>query len=593
MRKILIFFTCSFVFIFFCKNTIGKGIDSTTAKKASIKFYYKEINKLKPVNLKDIIISKSYTIKSHDIPVLYVFNIQKGGFVIMACDDNVYPIIGFSFEGNYQEENQPPAYVEWIDNIGKQIKYSLISNFEKNTKIEEIWNYLLSDNYPEHKESEINKNVNPLLTTIWDQGVYYNDSCPVYPNGPGGHAVTGCIATAMAQIMNYYKYPEHGQGSLTIDDPRFVPTLSADFAKTTYNWSNLPNHLTSSNPDVARLMYHCGISVNMYYGIESSSFSSWVPNALVKYFNYHPMARYISRDDFSIKQWDSLLIDNLDAGKPILYSGNNQYGNGGHAWVCDGYLNSRYFHFNWGWSGSNNGYFYVDTIHVIHAGGYDFSYQHSAVINIAPYFYPYCSEHKVYTDSTGSFGDGSQLNAYWNNTNCSWLISLTDTTYKIAIQFNSFSTEADKDILTIYDGDNNLSPLLASLSGHNIPPSIVSPGHKMFLQFNTDSVNQDVGWNLSYYSTLTGINTPGILNNICVFPNPAKDYFNVLIENMSQKKISMTLNSIIGIKLFSEKFTGNKNRWEKKINLTGLPKGIYILSIIIDKEIIYRKIIIN
>lgn len=596
MIKKLLLLTSGVVFMFLCKITFAKEIDSTTAKKVAMKFYYEEINKFNPTNLKEIVITESYTIKSDNVLILYVFNIKKSGFVIVASDDKAYPIIGFSFESIYQEKNEPPALTEWLDNIGRQIKYSKSMSTEKNETIDEMWNYLLSDSKKEPKQSEINKYVNPLVTTKWDQGVYYNNMCPEFSSGPGGHAVTGCVATAMAQVMNYYKYPEHGAGSLTLDDSRFVPDLSADFGNTIYDWSKMPNYLNSNSTTeqinaVATLMYHCGLTVKMYYGPdESGSSNAYAPYGLVHYFKYQVRADYINKDDYTSAQWDSILIDNLEAGKPIMYSGSDNNGNGGHSWVCDGYKNSNYYHFNWGWGGSGNGYFYTGNAI---AGGYNFSYYQHAVINIAPYFYPYCSEHKVYTDSSGSFGDGSKLSSYWNNTSCSWLISLADTTSKIALQFNSFSTEADKDILTIYDGDNNLAPILGSFSGHNIPGTIVSSGHKMYLQFITDSINQDSGWDVVYASTLTGINKTSIFGNISVYPNPTNDFLNLSFNNIQQKKISITLNTIIGVKVYSEKFLSNLDIFEKRIDLSGFSKGIYILTISADNDIINKKIIIE
>ncbi|MGC9336786.1 MAG: C10 family peptidase, partial [Candidatus Cloacimonadia bacterium] len=183
-------------------------------------------------------------------------------------------------------------------------------------------------------------------------------------------------AVAMAQIMRYHKYPEHGTGSSSY---YYGPYgwISADFGNATYNWDNMPNYLTDYNDDVALIGFHCGVSVEMMYGPEGSgAYSSDVPYALINYFNYASSVSYEERWYYSDTQWENLLQTELSAKRPVYYSGSGS--SGGHAFVCDGY-NGSYFHFNWGWGGLYNGYFYLSALN---PGTHDFNSWQAAVVGI-------------------------------------------------------------------------------------------------------------------------------------------------------------------------------------------------------------------
>ena len=194
--------------------------------------------------------------------------------------------------------------------------------------------------------------VGPLLVTTWDQIAPYNALCPSDPNARpdcNGRVLTGCVATAMAQIMKYHEHPPQGVGSHSYTHSTYG-TLSANFGDATYQWSNMPPALTAeSSSDVATLMYHCGVAVEMDYGAEGSSPTKDVPNALSTYFGYDQSIKHIYQSNYKSDDWYTILRTELDAGRPIYYSGDN--GVDGHAWVCDGYNSENHFHFNWGWGG--------------------------------------------------------------------------------------------------------------------------------------------------------------------------------------------------------------------------------------------------
>lgn len=222
--------------------------------------------------------------------------------------------------------------------------------------------------------------VPPLIQTCWDQDEYYNILCPSDSEGQGNHVLTGCVATAMAQVMRYWEYPAQGTGSHSYSCD--YGTLSADFGNSTYHYDMMPDRLSAGTPaaqvqEVAKLIYHCGVSVDMDYGPESSgSYLSLSPNALHTYFGYG-MSSYIHKNQYSASSWNDIIKNQLDSLRPVLYRGQSDAG--GHAFVCDGYDDQDYFHFNWGWNGSNNGYYLLSGLT---PGNHNYNSSQAAVIGL-------------------------------------------------------------------------------------------------------------------------------------------------------------------------------------------------------------------
>ena len=335
---------------------------------------------------------------------LYIFNGEEG-FVVMSADDCVQPILGYSLTGKFVAENMPANVSGWLQGYNDEIQYAIENQLRATTETAKLWKDLIDGNTKAGKATTV---VNALLQTTWDQNGYYyysggqlhiyelyNNMCP-YDNNAGERTVTGCVATAMAQIMKYWSYPAYGVGSHSYT-PETHPEYgvqSANFGATNYAWSNMPNELTSSSTTtqknaVATLMYHCGVSVDMDYDISdnggSGAYSEDVPNALVNYFNYKSTVSIKSKSAYSDNNWINLLKTELNASRPIQYSGN---GTGGHAFVCDGYNNSNQFHFNWGWSGSNDGFFSLSSLNPGSGGAggsnYNFTNNQRAIIGIEP-----------------------------------------------------------------------------------------------------------------------------------------------------------------------------------------------------------------
>ena len=291
--------------------------------------------------------------------LFYVYNVG-GGFVIVAADDAVTPVLGYSTTGSFDPQNIPVNCASWLQGYADEIAYVKEHNLSAPDKIQQRWTELVEGREPVRSGST--RSIAPLLTTTWNQSPYYNELCP----GEGDdQAVTGCVATAMAQIIKYYEYPAHGLGTHGYTDS-YYGDLFVDYENTTYRYDLMPNELDWDTPDeqvnaVATLIRDCGVAVNMAYSsYESSAYDLAARAAFVTQFGYE--AHIANKDEDSV--WIVMLKEELDQARPIFYSGKGRFwgSNGGHAFICDGYDANDFFHFNFGWSGSYNGFFQIGAI---------------------------------------------------------------------------------------------------------------------------------------------------------------------------------------------------------------------------------------
>jgi hypothetical protein len=239
----------------------------------------------------------------------------------------------------------------------------------------------------------------------------------------------------------------------------------------------------------------------MYSPTGSGAYSEDAVTAMINNFRYSPHLHLVARDGLPTDEYDDTLRDNLDHKRIMYYDG---YGTGGHAFNMDGYQGTDYFHFNWGWSGSCNGYYYLDNLN---PGGDNFTNGQRAMVNIYPdtinNTYPsYCGGQQVLTALQGTFEDGSgPMENYQNNDNCSWLISpqsISDSIIQITLTFDRFNTEASNDVVKIYKGATTNDSLVASFSGDNIPPSVTVNSGEALVTFTTNGTNREPGWYVSY-----------------------------------------------------------------------------------------------
>ncbi len=360
-----------------CGFTFSKSIDETTAKLVGQNFLTRKTSSALFKN--GVSLELSYTSASKVSNALatikatnyfYVFNVSNtDGFVIVSADDNTAPILGYSDEIDFNPNNIPTNTQKWLESYKNEIRYIVENNIGQTAELKKDWSELISGSTSNNSLGKKGA-VSPLVQTKWNQSPYYNDLCP-YDNTANDRTVTGCVATAMAQIMKFWNYPATGNGFHSYNHDKYG-TLSANFASTTYDWTSMPNNVYNTNNAVATLMYHCGVSVDMNYDVAANggsgayviSSGSPITNcseyALKNYFGYKASLKGVKRSDYSESQWIALLKIELDAGRPILHDGHGTHG--GHCFVADGYDNNNYFHFNWGWAGSSDGYFNVNAL---------------------------------------------------------------------------------------------------------------------------------------------------------------------------------------------------------------------------------------
>ncbi len=303
-------------------------------------------------------IANSFSKSYNGVTTYYVFNFTGGGFVVVSADDAAIPILAESDQGFVEEVITSPEASYWFENYSKEIA-DIISSKADNTETSAQWNQILNNDIKTPVAD-----VSPLLTTTWDQVMNYNAYCPLDATGPDGRAYVGCVATAMGQIMKYYNFPATGVGSHSYTHNVYGVQL-ANFGATNYNFAAMGN--TASVPsykEIATLLYHAGVSVDMGYGTAegSGAYSDDVPYAMSNYFNYdNSTIKQAFYSNYTSTTWKTFLKSELDAHRPLYYSGRSDAG--GHAWVCDGYRNSDgKFHMNWGWSGASNGYFAIGAL---------------------------------------------------------------------------------------------------------------------------------------------------------------------------------------------------------------------------------------
>ena len=324
-------------------------------------------------------------------PNYYIFNTTNNkGYVIVSGDDRTTSILGFTDSGSFDPNNIPANMRGWLENYDKQIQ-----------ALDELG--VLGTGFSTPRPTR--NSISPLVTSHWDQGAPYWDHCPEFMDiteegdTVGELAYTGCVATSMAQIMNYYKFPL----SISQPIPSYLVTFymneeygvfETDMLEPMYfDWDNMKDRYTGAETQaekdaVAWLMLYAGCAAHMQYGLNASSTSDpYIPTALNDYFNYD--AKLVYRSDYDQAQWEDMIYNELVEGRPMIYNGRAGTG-GGHSFVCDGYAYGDYFHINWGWGGLGDGYFVLSVLNP-YAGGIGattslegYNIDQTAIIGIQP-----------------------------------------------------------------------------------------------------------------------------------------------------------------------------------------------------------------
>lgn len=292
---------------------------------------------------------------------------DEGGFALVSTDDLLPEVLGYS---NQKFSTANESFNWWLTAIGKAAE-SIVAKGEP-AKVVKPDTELYAES------------VAPLITSKWDQQTPYNNLCP---SGTTGRTMTGCVATAMAQVMYFWRYPQHGSGSKTIYYP-FEDThgqqLTVDFSQASYDWDNMIDDYSGSYTQeeasaVATLMYHCGVASSMQYGVDGSgTYNSEAAAALKNYFGYPASVRYVERSQYGEADWMQMIYSDISSRQPIIYTGSD-YSYGGHCFVLDGYNADGLVHINWGWSGTSDGFY---DISLLNPTGYQFEAYQTMVTGI-------------------------------------------------------------------------------------------------------------------------------------------------------------------------------------------------------------------
>lgn len=311
----------------------------------------------------------------------YIFSLNPG-WCIISGDDNSRPILAYSPDNNLDITKIPDNAEYWFKLYNNEVKSTASSDENQISAFSDQW-----QRYKTGKKSAgkvLSVVVSPLVKSTWGQQYPYYNLCPM---DGSNRSVTGCVATAMAQIINFWKWPLKGTSYHSYVSETKGFNLAANFDTTYFDWNNITNSYDSASCTsaqalaVATLMYDCGVSVDMDYSASGSgAYSNNVPAALTSYFGYSDSCIYLDRTNYTLTQWNQILQNELDAGRPMLYSGYDRSA-GGHAFVCDGYDSDMNFHYNFGWDGQANGYF---ASNAVSPGSYSFNTNQSVVKNIIP-----------------------------------------------------------------------------------------------------------------------------------------------------------------------------------------------------------------
>ncbi len=351
---------------------MGQTISEETAKRNVMRFLSTTDNGVKARGRQDIKLNLEYKAVKDGRVSYYVFNNENGGFVIAAGDEVAEEILCYSATGTFDKSDVSPNFQYWLDEYERQISHALengvISSDVKTMDIERT-------------------DIDPLVRTKWDQSAPYNGMCPKLNGSSVKRVPAGCVATAMAQIMKYYEWPEEAHGSHSYYDIFSEVNRSEDFEGHRYDWDNMllayTEPYTSKQANaVAQLVYDSGIAVEMaYWGDGSAAWSEDIAYSLVNYFGYDAGIRQVFHDHCTDEEWAELIYNELMNSRPIIFSGETASYEG-HCFICDGYdAATDKYHFNWGWGGSDNCYC---ALTAVKAGYAKFNYCQDIVFGIQP-----------------------------------------------------------------------------------------------------------------------------------------------------------------------------------------------------------------
>ena len=384
----------------------------------------------------------------------FVFTAADGSSAVVSGDRRTQPLLAFTDGQPLTGPDVAPPAQMWLNHYADQLAELRQMAFRSDEE-HPAWTHFRDE------ELRSEDAIAPFLRSNWGQGKQYNYYCPKDIAGEGGHVVTGCVATAMAQLMYHFRFPETGTGTYSYTDEHYG-VQSADYGSTTYDYAAMCDKATSVNTAISTLMYHCGVGVDMVYGPDGSGmYNHSAANVLKTYFKFSPDTRYEFRDS-TVLDWDSLIVSHLERGIPLYYAGWSVPDTNGHAFICDGYRmvdGAHFYHFNFGWDGQSNGYFYTNSLNV---GGSHFNLAQELIINAYPdtsqYEYPAPQPFTGTTELT--FRDGSFLvrDGYPAGMDYTWVIR-PDVDNLNSIRLNVSVTMGEGDTLFVTTDNSSIASM--------------------------------------------------------------------------------------------------------------------------------------
>lgn len=506
MKKI--FFV--FVLLLIVNCIFGTHVPKELAEKVALNHFYqciKSVKSIKNINYDDIVLVCINEPNSNNNDAFYIFNVNNDeGFIIVSADDNLKPILAYSLQSGFNIGNISPSQQYMLNYYSEMNKAAIENKIAYFKDVADEWVQLID--YKPENGFKSKTTVEGLLDPIaWNQSHPYNAMCPeadgTYP-GYGGRCPVGCSAIAMLQIMKYYNWPATGVGSYThiSDENGGFGNFTVNFGQTSYDWYSTPYEAQQYNEELAKICFHAGVAIRMWWSPEGSAAGTEdVAYAMVNYFRYQDNIELIEKDYYDEEEWKQLLRNQIDQKRPIFYVGYSD--EAGHAWNCDGYQGEDYFHMNWGWGGYGNGFYTLDALGTSATPGNsegNYNQWQNALINIYPEgAYPvYCGDIIYLNGAEGSFDDGSSLNNYQNNSNCTYIIE-PECKQIVLLKFTKFNL-ADGDVIQVWDGDIIDNTLIASFDAENPPLDVEfeAVSGKMTINFITDNANTSDGWAVNY-----------------------------------------------------------------------------------------------
>jgi len=479
----------SFYFLLLINFSFSEVITESTAINIAENFFYSKNQR----DLVDFSYNDNILINYNNENIFYAIKLNPRGFIIVAADDLIMPILGYSFENEFIISTTYPSNINYLFNLySSELSNEKINNIQRDD-VAIQWNKYSN---PVDFESQT-RSVSPLLQARFNQDSSWNDMCPEDPDGPGGNVYVGCVAVAMAQIMHYWSYPEIGYSSHGYTHNQYGYQY-ANFGGSFYDYSQMANTYPTSESQ--ELLYHCAVSVNMNFGIDGSgSQTSRARNALRNYFIFKNDIDEISASSYSSTQYRNILQNELNLNRPLYVDGCDT--EGCHAWNIDGY-DGDYFHNNFGWGGSQNGNYLLSSLN-------GFNYDQGALIGIEPQsldnpnvVMQEYSYNEFQGDGDNVTNPGEIIELYvtlenlipWNDAeNADVILSTNDGSISIINEYLSFNNLDVGDSYT-----NNNSPFLISLaddislSNHILTLTVISTADNGESSQNLYDINIDV-----------------------------------------------------------------------------------------------------